>query len=75
MLDKPEKSQIRCDKDIDLVPSNVQSAHHEALLKHRTLCWSILDIKLSFLPCFCEFFQILDIVSQFCGIFGGFRSC
>ena len=33
-VDKREKSQSRIDviKDIDLVPSNVQSAHHEALL-------------------------------------------
>ena len=33
-VDKRQKSQSRIDviKDIDLVPSNVQSAHHEALL-------------------------------------------
>ena len=33
-VDKREKSQNRIDviRDIDLVPSNVQSAHHEALL-------------------------------------------
>ena len=33
-VDKREKSQSRIDviRDIDLVPSNVQSAHHEALL-------------------------------------------
>ena len=28
----------------------------QRFLKHRTLCWSILDIKLSFLPCFCGMF-------------------
>ena len=33
-VDKREKSQSRIDviRDIDLVPSNVQPAHHEALL-------------------------------------------
>ena len=31
---------------------NAKTLLAERFLKHRTLCWSVLDIKLSFLPCF-----------------------
>ena len=40
---------------------NAKTFLAERFLKHRTLCWSILDIKLSFLPCFMRFLQNLDI--------------
>ena len=41
----------------------------QRFLKHRTLCWSILDIKLSFLPCVCwifaEFAQYFVVFAMF----------
>ena len=42
---------------------NAKTFLAERFLKHRTLCWSISDIKLSFLPSFCRIFD--DFVQNF----------